>query len=76
MGHYLNDKLIKLIFSKFEMFLISNSKLDFTNQTYEIIVNKTDFIFTVSTKQQYEYLKYLVDQYKIIYEPFYEKVEV
>lgn len=73
MGHYLNDKLIKLIFSKFEMFLISNSKLDFTYQTYEIIVNKTDFIFTVSTNQQYEYLKYLVDQYKTIYEPFYEK---
>jgi len=73
MGHYLSDKLIKLIFSKFEMFLISNSKLDFSNQTYEIIVNKTDFVFTVSTNQQYEYLKYLVDQYKKIYEPFFEK---
>ena len=73
MGFYLNDKLIKLIFSKFEMFLISNSKLDFTNQTYEIIVNKTDFIFTVATNQQYEYLKYILDQYKTIYEPFFEK---
>jgi len=88
MGHYLNDKLIKLIFSKFEMFLISNSKLDFSNQTYEIIVKETDpnnkdyilfdyfnhpfdLIFTVSTSQQYEYLKYLVDQYKNIYEPYF-----
>ncbi len=79
MGFYLKDNLIKLIFNKFkECLLINNNR--FKNESIEIIIKDKDkinnnpfnYIFTISTFEQYEYLNYLVNQYETIYEPYFK----
>ncbi len=70
MAFYFQHSLVKQMFAQFNNLLLTNTKLDYLHQ---ITIENNDLSFTINTKQQYEYLKYLVDQYKKIYEPFFEK---